>query len=71
VRSERERRVLPHLLSGPELVCVGRERERWLEERPDVHGYVMSLPEAIDAGRAVFGDMLADPPGLASTAARS
>jgi hypothetical protein len=32
--------------------------ERWLETRPDVRGYVMSMREAIDAGRAVFGDVL-------------
>jgi hypothetical protein len=33
--------------------------ERWLERRPDVRGYVMSMSDAIDAGRAVFGDVLA------------
>ena len=33
--------------------------ERWLKERPDVRGYVMSMDEAIEAGRAVFGDVLA------------
>jgi hypothetical protein len=33
--------------------------ERWLEGRPDVRGYVMGMPEAIEAGRAVFGDVLA------------
>jgi hypothetical protein len=32
--------------------------ERWLEGRPDVQGYVMTMPEAMDAGRAVFGDVL-------------
>jgi hypothetical protein len=32
--------------------------ERWLQGRPDVHGYVMTMPEAMDAGRAVFGDVL-------------
>ena len=35
--------------------------ERWLETRPDVRGYVMSMREAIAAGRAVFGDVLAAP----------
>ena len=38
---------------------------RWLEGRPDVRGYVMTMPEAINAGRAVFGDVLTDRPGLA------
>ena len=33
--------------------------ERWLDGRPDVHGYVMSMDEAIEAGRAVFGDVFA------------
>lgn len=33
--------------------------ERWLETRPDVSGYVMTMDEAIEAGRAVFGDVLA------------
>jgi hypothetical protein len=32
--------------------------ERWLETHPDVRGYVMTMREAIDAGRAVFGDVL-------------
>ena len=32
--------------------------ERWLEERPEVRGCVISLPEAIAAGRSVFGDVL-------------
>ena len=32
--------------------------ERWLEARPDVRGYVMSMSEAIEAGRAVFGNVL-------------
>ena len=31
--------------------------ERWLEARPDVRGYVMTMREAIDAGRAMFGDV--------------
>lgn len=35
--------------------------ERWLEGRPDVRGYVMTMPEAIEAGRAVFGDVLSAP----------
>jgi Alkylmercury lyase len=33
--------------------------ERWLAERPDVQGYVMTMAEAIEAGRTVFGDVLA------------
>jgi hypothetical protein len=32
--------------------------ERWLDARPEVRGQVISLPEAIAAGRAVFGDVL-------------
>lgn len=32
--------------------------ERWLEARPDARGQAISLPEAIAAGRAVFGDVL-------------
>jgi Alkylmercury lyase len=32
--------------------------ERWLEARPEVRGQVISLPEAIAAGRTVFGDVL-------------
>ena len=36
--------------------------ERWLAGRPDVRGYVMSMAEAIEAGRAVFGDVLAPEP---------
>jgi hypothetical protein len=35
--------------------------ERWLEVRPGVRGYVMTMGEAIDAGRAVFGDVLLAP----------
>lgn len=31
--------------------------ERWLEARPEVRGQAISLPEAIAAGRAVFGDV--------------
>lgn len=31
--------------------------ERWLEARPEVRGHVISLPEAIAAGRVVFGDV--------------
>jgi hypothetical protein len=31
---------------------------RWLAGRPDVKGYVMTMTEAIEAGRAVFGDVL-------------
>jgi hypothetical protein len=33
--------------------------QRWLEGRPDVRGYVMAMSDAIEAGRAVFGDLLA------------
>jgi hypothetical protein len=32
--------------------------ERWLGSRPDVQGGVISMPEAIAAGRTVFGDVL-------------
>ena len=32
--------------------------ERWLDEHPQVRGEVISMPEAILAGRAVFGDVL-------------
>lgn len=32
--------------------------ERWLAAHPDVEGTVISLPDAILAGRAVFGDLL-------------
>ncbi len=32
--------------------------ERWLDERPAVRGEVISIPEAILAGRAVFGNVL-------------
>jgi hypothetical protein len=32
--------------------------ERWLEQHPSVRGQVVSMPEAIAAGRAVFGDVL-------------
>jgi Alkylmercury lyase len=32
--------------------------ERWLEARPDVRGQVISMPEAVAAGRSVFGDVL-------------
>jgi hypothetical protein len=35
--------------------------ERWLKNRPDVRGYVMTMDEAIEAGRAVFGDVLLAP----------
>jgi hypothetical protein len=33
--------------------------ERWLVEHPDVRGNVISMREAFDAGRAVFGDVFA------------
>jgi Alkylmercury lyase len=32
--------------------------QRWLAAHPDVQGRVISLPDAIVAGRTVFGDML-------------
>jgi hypothetical protein len=32
--------------------------ERWLAAHPDVRGTVISLPDAVAAGRAVFGDIL-------------
>jgi hypothetical protein len=32
--------------------------ERWLQAHPEVHGQVISIPEAIAAGRSVFGDVL-------------
>ncbi len=32
--------------------------ERWLAARPKVRGEVISMPEAIAAGRTVFGDLL-------------
>ncbi len=32
--------------------------ERWLAERPHVRGSVISMPDAIASGRAVFGDVL-------------
>jgi len=31
--------------------------ERWLEQHPSVRGQVVSMPEAIAAGRVVFGDV--------------
>jgi Alkylmercury lyase len=34
--------------------------ERWLSERPEVRGNVISMREAAAAGRAVFGDVLTD-----------
>jgi hypothetical protein len=34
--------------------------ERWLANRPALHGMVISLPDAIAAGRVVFGDLLTD-----------
>src|SRR5262249_23710862 len=34
--------------------------ERWLAEHPEVRGAVISMREASDAGRAVFGDVLAE-----------
>jgi hypothetical protein len=32
--------------------------ERYLRERDDVRGEVVSLPQAIEAGRSIFGDIL-------------
>jgi hypothetical protein len=32
--------------------------ERWLAARTDVQGAAISMPEAIAAGRTVFGDVL-------------
>lgn len=32
--------------------------EHWLAARPDIHATLISIPEAIVAGRAVFGDLL-------------
>jgi hypothetical protein len=32
--------------------------ERWLEAHPEVRGHAVSIPEAIAAGRAVFGNVL-------------
>ena len=32
--------------------------ERWLNEHPQVHGAVITIEDAIAAGRAVFGDVL-------------
>ena len=32
--------------------------ERWLAQHPEVRGHMASIPEAVVAGRAVFGDML-------------
>jgi len=32
--------------------------ERYLRERNDVRGHVISLPDAIEVGRCVFGDVL-------------
>src|SRR5919106_4880956 len=34
--------------------------ERWLAAHPDVRGVVISLPDAIVAGRTVFGDLLVE-----------
>lgn len=39
-------------------VASSESGERWLETRPDVRGYVTTMREAIDTGRAVFGDVL-------------
>lgn len=34
---------------------------RWLAERPEVRGLVLSIPEALALGRAIFGDLLREP----------
>lgn len=34
--------------------------EQYLAERPEVSGHVISIPEAIEAGRAIFGDVFGD-----------
>jgi Alkylmercury lyase len=34
--------------------------KRWLAGQPDVRGQVISIPEAIEAGQTVFGDVLSD-----------
>ena len=34
--------------------------EQYLSARPDVRGIVISIPEAIEAGRCVFGDALTE-----------
>jgi hypothetical protein len=34
--------------------------ERWLTQHPEVHGYVIPIEDAIGAGRAVFGRVLAE-----------
>jgi hypothetical protein len=36
---------------------MARNAERWLGEHPEVRGEVISMPEAILAGRAVFGEV--------------
>ena len=37
--------------------------ERWLDRRREVRGYVMSIDEAIEVGRAIFGEVLLAPGG--------
>jgi hypothetical protein len=49
--------------------------ERWLVQHPGVRGQVVSMPEAIAAGRVVFGDVfplapLNEPPHGSPTSAR-
>ena len=34
--------------------------ERWLEEHPQASGHAITIPEAILAGRTIFGDVLRD-----------
>jgi hypothetical protein len=39
----------------------GRNAANRLEQHPEVRGQVVSMPDAADAGRAVFGDVLKEP----------
>jgi hypothetical protein len=34
--------------------------ERWLQKHPEVRGQVVSMPDAIASGRALFGDDFAE-----------
>jgi hypothetical protein len=34
--------------------------ERWLSEHPQVHGEVITIEDAIAAGRAIFADVLTE-----------
>jgi hypothetical protein len=40
--------------------ATSENAERWLQEHPDVRGEPISMSEAIAAGRAVFGEVLAN-----------